>query len=279
MVYNSQNTARSPGLAHAVATFFESIGLLNKGSADANAVPTAAEAAQVQPIVSNSLNVTRVGGLAALVTSVGAVALAIFNVNKKTDPAIVVMAAYLGAGAIVVAALLTAAIIIAADVRSRTAVATAHSQSPQPSTTEPPPAAAQNHQTAPAPPLAGTPLTPPAGAQTAGTAAPVPQVPAAPATLASFAPVPQASTVPVTRASAATAAPDGPASATQQPWALYAIDNWDWPTARLLTATLDLWKVPYDYRDHRLAVLASSIPLIDSLITNFSLPAPVRLPS
>lgn len=253
MVYNSQDTARTPGgLAHAVATFFESVGLLNKGSADANAVPTDAQAAQIQPIVSNSLNVTRVGGLAALVTSVGAAALAIFNVNKKTDPATVVMAAYLGAGAIVVAALLAAAIIIAADVRARTAVAVAHSADTQTPTASPSAAAAQNHQPIPAP--GGTYQVTP------GTAAP-----------GAATPGPQASAGPPTPASVV--------SATQQPWALYAIDSWDWPTARLLTATLDLWKVPYDHRDHRLAVQESFIPLIDSLVKNFSLPAPVRLPS
>jgi hypothetical protein len=68
-------------------------------------------------------------------------------------------------------------------------------------------------------------------------------------------------------------------TATTQGWALYAIDNWDWPTARMLTQTLDLWKVPYDHRDHQLAVDASFAPLIDSLVKNFSLPAPVRLSS
>ena len=260
MVYNSQNTARTPGLAHAITTFFESVGLLNKGSADANAVPTSAEAAQIQPVVSNSLNVTRVGGLAALVTSVGAAALAIFNVNKKTDPATVVMAAYLGAGAIVVAALLAAAIIIAADVRARTAVAVAHSaDTPAPApAASPSAAAAQNHQPIPA---AGGTLPIPAAAAPVLTAAPV------------------MTAAPGSQASAGPSTPDSVMSAMQQPWALYAIDNWDWPTARVLTATLDLWKVPYDHRDHRLAVQASFIPLIDSLVKNFNLPAPVRLPS
>ncbi len=259
MVYNSQNTARTPGLAHAITTFFESVGLLNKGSADANAVPTSAEAAQIQPVVSNSLNVTRVGGLAALVTSVGAAALAIFNVNKKTDPATVVMAAYLGAGAIVVAALLAAAIIIAADIRARTAVAVAHSaDTPAPAPAASPSAAvAQNHQ--PIPAAGGT-----------------HQVPSATAALRTAAP---GTAAPGSQASAGPSTPDNVMSAMQQPWALYAIDNWDWPTARVLTATLDLWKVPYDHRDHRLAVQASFIPLIDSLVKNFNLPAPVRLPS
>jgi hypothetical protein len=260
MVYNSQNTARTPGLAHAITTFLESVGLLNKGSADANAVPTAAEAAQIQPIVSNTLNVTRVGGLAALVTSVGAAALAIFNVNKKTDPASVVMAAYLGAGAIVVAALLAAAIIIAADVRARTAVAVAQPAGTQTPAASPSAAAGQNHQPIPA---AGRTDQVPSGTAAPGTTAPGAQ--------ASAGPGPQASAGPSTS--------DGVVPATQQPWVQYAIDNWDWPTARLLTATLDLWKVPYDHRDHRLAVQASFIPLIDSLVKNFNLPAPVRLPS
>ena len=267
MVYNSQNTARTPGLAHAITTFLESVGLLNKGSADANAVPTAAEAAQIQPIVSNTLNVTRVGGLAALVTSVGAAALAIFNVNKKTDPASVVMAAYLGAGAIVVAALLAAAIIIAADVRARTAVAVAQPAGTQTPAASPSAAAGQNHQPIPA---AGRTDQVPSGTAAPGTAAPGTAAPGAAAPGAT-APGPQASAGPSTS--------DGVVPATQQPWVQYAIDNWDWPTARLLTATLDLWKVPYDHRDHRLAVQASFIPLIDSLVKNFNLPAPVRLPS
>jgi hypothetical protein len=281
MVYNSQDTARTPGgLAHAVTTFFESIGLLNKGSADASAVPTAAEAAQVQPIVSNSLNVTRVGGLAALVSSVGAVALAIFNVNKKTDPAIVVMAAYLGAGAIVVAALLAAAVIISADVRARTAVAVAQSPTPQTPTASPPAAVTQNHQLSVGPPPGGMPSVPlvlTTGTPATGTTAPILQPSAAPSAAP---PAPASAVSPAHPAAPAVPwVPDDMASGMQQPWALYAIDNWDWPTARLLTATLDLWKVPYDHRDHRLAVQASFIPLIDSLVKNFSLPAPVRLPS
>jgi hypothetical protein len=259
MVYNSQDTARTAGgLAHAIATFFESVGLLNKGSADAQAVPDDAEATKIQPIVSNSLNVTRVGGLAALVASVGAVALAIFNVNKKTDPANVVMAAYLGAGAIVVAALLTAAIIVSADIRARTSVAVAHSPDTQTPITPPPVTVAQNHQ--------------PTTGPTPGTSIP-------PAVLVPPSPVP--SPVPPAAGTQASAGPSvtDHATATVQPWALYAIDNWDWPTSRMLTATLDLWKVPYDHRDHRLAVDASFAPLIDSLVKNFGLPAPVRLSS
>jgi hypothetical protein len=248
MVYNSQDTARAAGgLAHAITKFFESIGLLNKGSADASAVPNTTEAAQVQPIVSNSLNVTRVGGLAALITSVGAVALAVFNVNKKSDPVPVVVAAYISVGVIVVAALLTAAIIISADVRARTSVAVAHSpESPAPA--KPPPEAVAAR------------------------------------------PVNGASTL-VSQTAAVTARPSGnqvrsgpdaaepaPSASPQQSWALYDITSWDWPTARMLTATLDLWKVPYDHHDKQLAVQALFAPLIDNLVTNFGLPAPARLP-
>jgi hypothetical protein len=264
MAYGSQDTARAPGgLAHAVTTFFESIGLLNKGSADAKAVPDASEAAKIQPIVSNSLNVTRVGGLAALVTSVGAAALAIFNV-KKTDPAMVVMAAYLGAGAIVVAALLAAAIIISADVRARTAVAVAHSPDTQTPTAPPSAAAPQNHQ-------ATATFRP-------GAILPQVQAPLSPA-LSSPALSSPALSSPDPQVSPAASATDHVAPPVPQSWALYAIDNWDWPTARMLTATLDLWKVPYDHRDQRLAVHTSFAPLIDSLVKNFSLPVPIRLPS
>jgi hypothetical protein len=106
-----------------VGTAAEVIGLLNKGSAKAPAAPS--DVADLQPISSNSLNVTRVGGIGALISAAGGAALLLFNVNKTTDRASIVVAAYLSVGAIVAAALLTVAIIIAADIRARTAIATA----------------------------------------------------------------------------------------------------------------------------------------------------------
>ena len=247
MVYNSLDTARTAGgLAHAITTFFESIGLLNKGSADARAVPNTTEAAQVQPIVSNSLNVTRVGGLAALITSVGAVALTVFNVNKKTDPVPVIVAAYISVGVIVAAALLTTAIIISADVRARTSVAVAHAPD-----TSAGGAALQVNGAAMPDRQSDVVTTRPAGNQVPGGN----QVRPAPG-----------------------AAGPAPSAPPQQSWAKYDVTSWDWPTARMLTATLDLWKVPYDQHDRQLAVQASFAPLIDSLVTNFGLPAPARLP-
>jgi hypothetical protein len=111
-------------LAGLVASAAESIGLLNKGSAKAAAAPGAGDVANLQPISSNTLNVTRVGGVAALISAAGAAALVLFNVNKTTDRASIVVAAYLSVGAIVAAALVTVAIIVAADIRARTAVAT-----------------------------------------------------------------------------------------------------------------------------------------------------------
>ena len=107
----------------------ESFGILNKGSAKA-AAPTASESANVQPISSNSLNVTRVSGIATLIGAAGGAALLIFNVNKTTDRAPIVVAAYVSIGVIVAAALLTVAIIIASDIRARASIATAVSPVP-----------------------------------------------------------------------------------------------------------------------------------------------------
>jgi hypothetical protein len=137
MTYGGDNTKReaSPGgvpksLAGFVATIAESLGILNKGSAKAPAAPDASEAAQVQPISSNSLNVTRVGGIASLIAAAGGASLLIFNVNKTTDRASVVVAAYASVGVIVAGALFTVAIIIAADIRARTATAVATAPAP-----------------------------------------------------------------------------------------------------------------------------------------------------
>jgi hypothetical protein len=116
-------TPRKPtGWAGLWTRAFESVGLLNKGSADSAATPEAGDAAQTAGVSSNALNVTRVGGLAALIVGAGAAAIAIFNVNKATDNASIVVAAYVSVGAIVAAALLTAAVIISSDIRARVAV-------------------------------------------------------------------------------------------------------------------------------------------------------------
>lgn len=110
---------RSDGLVKTATRIFESVGLLNKGSSTSAATPASGEAAVTAGINSNSLNVTRVGGLGALVAGVGASALAIYNVNKDEDPTAIVVAAYASVGAVIAAALLTVAIIISADIRSR----------------------------------------------------------------------------------------------------------------------------------------------------------------
>jgi hypothetical protein len=115
------DTARPDGFAKSLTKVLENIGLLNKGSSESSATPDAGAAAATAGVSSNSLNVTRVGGLAALIASVGAAALAIFNVNSTTTRASIVVAAYVSVGAIVAAALLTSAIIISADIRARVA--------------------------------------------------------------------------------------------------------------------------------------------------------------
>jgi hypothetical protein len=116
-------TPRQPnGFGALVTRLLETLGLLNKGSAESAATPTSGEAAQTTGVSNNALNVTRVGGLAALITGAGAAAIGLFHVNVKTDPASVVVAAYGSVGAIVAAALLTAAIIVSADIRARTAL-------------------------------------------------------------------------------------------------------------------------------------------------------------
>jgi hypothetical protein len=112
-------------LVSRVTRFFESLGLLNKGSADSPATPSAEQAASTAGVNTNSLNVTRVSGLGTLVASVGAAAIAVFSVDKKTDPPAVVMAAYISVGVIVAAALVTVGIIITADIRSRVALSNA----------------------------------------------------------------------------------------------------------------------------------------------------------
>jgi hypothetical protein len=113
---------RGNGLSLFFTTIFEALGILNKGSAGLSKgdsdTKDAAEAAAI-PIVSTSLNVTRVGGMAAAIAGAGAAALALFNVDKLKDPAAIVVAAYASSGFIVGAALIAAALIISADTRSR----------------------------------------------------------------------------------------------------------------------------------------------------------------
>ena len=130
---------RRPGLVSTITSLLESVGVLNKGSGDSAATPKADDAAQTAGISSNALNVTRVGGLTALIASAGAAALAIFNVHKGTDPNSVVVAAYASVGAIVAAGLITAAIIISADIRARSAT----NPTPSPSATPSPSTAVQ----------------------------------------------------------------------------------------------------------------------------------------
>jgi hypothetical protein len=118
----SLSILRNRDLAHWITKLAEMAGLLNKGSAGMPAVPS--DVSDVQPISSNSLNVTRVGGVTSLITAAGGAAMVLFNVNKAKDRAPVVVAAYLSVGVIVAAALLTVAVIIAADIRARTTIAT-----------------------------------------------------------------------------------------------------------------------------------------------------------
>jgi hypothetical protein len=99
---------------------FESIGVLNKGSADLAAGEVGEdEAAETMSVVPPALNVTRVSGVAAVIASSGAAALAIFNVDKSKDSAGVVAAAYGSAGLIVSASLIAVAVILYADIRAR----------------------------------------------------------------------------------------------------------------------------------------------------------------
>lgn len=112
---------RNPKSLSSLATkLFESLGLLNKGSADiAAGVVDKSVAEQELAVTPPSLNVTRVGGVAALIASAGAAALALFNVDKGEDPAGVVAAAYGGTALIVTASLIAVAVIVSADIRAR----------------------------------------------------------------------------------------------------------------------------------------------------------------
>jgi hypothetical protein len=124
---SSTSRADAHDVGYYVTLVLERLGILNKGSAAAPAAPDPDEAGQATSISTNTLNVTRVGGSAALIASAGAAAIALFGVDKSKDPRVVVAAAYASVGIIVAAALITAGIIIAADIRSRTNVATSPS--------------------------------------------------------------------------------------------------------------------------------------------------------
>lgn len=125
MPFGGADATRRDGLAKWLTTLWEALGLLNKGSAQTPAAPSSEEAERTTSISSNALNVTRVTGLAGLVAGVGAAALALFTVDKSSDPVGVVMAAYIAVGVIVAAALIAAAIVVLADIRSRAAVSVA----------------------------------------------------------------------------------------------------------------------------------------------------------
>ena len=102
----------------------ESVGVLNKGSADiATGKVSTDEAAESMPVTPPALNVTRVSGLAALIASAGAAALAIFNVDKSEDSTGIVAAAYGSAGLIVAASLVAVAVILYADISARASAA------------------------------------------------------------------------------------------------------------------------------------------------------------
>ncbi|HUI62575.1 MAG TPA: hypothetical protein VLX90_20270, partial [Steroidobacteraceae bacterium] len=98
------------------------MGLLNAGSSKSAPTPTTDEAAKTAGVSTNSLNVTRVGGVTSLIVAVGAAAMAVFNVNKAKDDFHIVVAAYVSVGLIIAAALFAVAIIISADIKSRVTI-------------------------------------------------------------------------------------------------------------------------------------------------------------
>jgi hypothetical protein len=117
---------KSTSLAVLVTKAFESIGVLNKGSANlASGVVSEDRAAEELSVVRPALNVTRVSGVAAFIASAGAAALAIFNVDKSKDSAGVVAAAYGSTGLIVSTSLIAVAVILYADIPARTGSAAA----------------------------------------------------------------------------------------------------------------------------------------------------------
>lgn len=122
MTENMHRPAASIGAA--ATALFESLGVLTKGSAAQTRGEPSASA--TQPIDAPALNVTRVGGLATFVASVGAAALALYRVPDGASDALRI-AAWASTALIVSAALVAAAIIINADIRARSATASAAS--------------------------------------------------------------------------------------------------------------------------------------------------------
>jgi hypothetical protein len=135
MTYGGDSAKRGADLGRAVSWIFESLGVLNPGSSEAPAIPDPADAEKAGPVTSNALNVTRVGGVAALIVAAGGAALALFSVDKTDDRTAIVVAAYGSVGLIVSASLFVAAIIIAADIRARAAIAVATSPAAAPKRT------------------------------------------------------------------------------------------------------------------------------------------------
>jgi hypothetical protein len=132
VIFGGDATQRGKDLASYAAKLFEFFGLLNKGSADAPAAPDPDAAGQTQSVSSNSLNMTRVGGVTSVIAGAGAAALVLFKVDRASDPQAIVAAAYASTGIIVTAALLTVAIIISADIRARSKLAASAQPSSQP---------------------------------------------------------------------------------------------------------------------------------------------------
>jgi hypothetical protein len=116
----------SNSLAVTATRIFESLGLLNKGSAALSKGEEVAEASAESKfgVMPPSLNVTRVGGLAALVGSVGVAALALFVLPENAD-VLERAFSFISTALVVSAALISAAIILSADIRARTAVSVA----------------------------------------------------------------------------------------------------------------------------------------------------------
>lgn len=107
------------GVPVLVTAFFESLGVLNKGTAAlSKGTLTEEEAAEKAPVTTPSFNVTRVGGFAALIASAGAATLALYNIDATTNT-MIVATAYASTGFVVAASLITAAVIISADIRAR----------------------------------------------------------------------------------------------------------------------------------------------------------------
>lgn len=127
MAYGGSSATRGWDLGKLAAKLFERVGLLNPGSSETPAAPDPATGGAPGVISSNSLNVTRVGGITALIAGAGAAALALFGVDKVTDAVAIVAVAYAATGLIVAATLIAVAVIVASDIRARADLAKAAS--------------------------------------------------------------------------------------------------------------------------------------------------------